>query len=227
MGITGGIASGKSYVCHQLEAAGHPVFYCDDEAKRIIRTAPAVRRELSALVGPEVYTPEGQLNKPVLSAWLCRGQRQAHQVNAIVHPRVAEAFAARAAALEAAALATALEATAQKMLDLGAAAQEMPDLPADALTRILQASSREIDIATLAALPRGRVLFMECALLFEAAFDRFVHRSVLVHVRRETQLRRLMARGSGIDRAGAEAWIDLQMGEEEKMARADFWLDND
>ena len=45
IGITGGIASGKSYVCSQLEAAGHSVFYCDAEAKRIIRTEPAVRRE--------------------------------------------------------------------------------------------------------------------------------------------------------------------------------------
>lgn len=36
IGITGGIGSGKSYVCHQLEQAGHRIFYCDDEAKRII-----------------------------------------------------------------------------------------------------------------------------------------------------------------------------------------------
>ena len=46
LGLTGGIGSGKSYVCRQLEAAGHPVFYCDDEAKHIIRTDEAVRREL-------------------------------------------------------------------------------------------------------------------------------------------------------------------------------------
>ena len=96
VGITGGIGSGKSYVCRQLEAAGHPVFYCDDEAKRIIRTDAAVRRELSAVVGSEVYDAGGRLVKSVLAAWLCRGRDYAARVDAIVHPRVAAAFRERA-----------------------------------------------------------------------------------------------------------------------------------
>lgn len=91
-GITGGIGSGKSYVCRLLEEAGCPVFYCDDEAKRIIATHPVVRRELTALVGPGVYDADGKLQKKTLSAWICSGTEKAEQVNAIVHPRVAEAF---------------------------------------------------------------------------------------------------------------------------------------
>lgn len=90
--ITGGIGSGKSFYCRQLEQAGFPIFYCDDEAKRIIRTSEAVRRELCALVGADVYDAEGQLQKPVLAAYICRGKEFAEQVDAIVHPRVAEAF---------------------------------------------------------------------------------------------------------------------------------------
>lgn len=41
-GITGGIGSGKSHVCRMLEARGLPVFYCDTEAKRLIRDRKSV-----------------------------------------------------------------------------------------------------------------------------------------------------------------------------------------
>lgn len=91
-GITGGIGSGKSYVCRLIEQAGGPVFYCDDVAKRIIATDPDVRRQLTTLVGKGVYTSDGHLQKSVLSAWICRGDEAAKQVDAIVHPKVAAAF---------------------------------------------------------------------------------------------------------------------------------------
>lgn len=98
--ITGGIGSGKSFYCRQLQAAGHPIFYCDDEAKRIIRTSEAVKRELSALVGDDVYDAAGTLQKPVLAAYICRGKQYAERVDAIVHPRVAAAFQEWAAVQE-------------------------------------------------------------------------------------------------------------------------------
>jgi len=90
--ITGGIGSGKTYVCRKIAAAGFPVFYCDDEAKRIIRTLPAVRQALTSLISGGVYDAEGRLVKSVLAAYICGSPAQAAQVNAIVHPRVAEAF---------------------------------------------------------------------------------------------------------------------------------------
>ena len=93
-GITGGIASGKSAVCRLLSAAGYPIFYCDDEAKRIIRTDAEVRRELTALVGNDLYDAEGHLVKSVLAAFLCRGGEFSAQVDAIVHPRVRQAYKA-------------------------------------------------------------------------------------------------------------------------------------
>lgn len=90
--VTGGIGSGKSYVCARIAADGHPVFYCDDVAKQIIRTDPAVRSALVALVGSAVYDADGRLVKPVLAAYICGHPEQAARVDAIVHPRVAEAF---------------------------------------------------------------------------------------------------------------------------------------
>lgn len=90
--VTGGIASGKSQVCSVILEAGYPVFFCDDEAKRIIRTDVAVREALTALVGSGLYDAEGRLVKHRLASFLCQGKTAAAQVDAIVHPRVALAF---------------------------------------------------------------------------------------------------------------------------------------
>ena len=40
IGITGGIGSGKSYVCRLLEQRGYAVYDCDSAAKRLIRNSP-------------------------------------------------------------------------------------------------------------------------------------------------------------------------------------------
>lgn len=92
IGITGGIGSGKSYVCRLLEQAGIPIFYTDDEAKRLIRHYRPLQQQLTAIVGPDLYDAEGHLVKSVMAAFLCRGDDYAKQVNRVVHPCVAEAF---------------------------------------------------------------------------------------------------------------------------------------
>lgn len=99
VGITGGIGSGKSYLCRRLEAAGFPVFYCDDEARRLMRTDRALQACLSALVGCELF-PDGILCKPLLREYLHQSPSHAGRVDAIVHPRVARAFTEWCAARE-------------------------------------------------------------------------------------------------------------------------------
>ena len=91
LAITGGIGSGKSFVCHHLEDRGIPVFYCDDVAKQLLRTDAEVQRALSELVGPELFEG-GWLHKNILRDYLHQGSQAADRVNAIVHPRVAAAF---------------------------------------------------------------------------------------------------------------------------------------
>lgn len=92
LGVTGGIGSGKSYVCSILAQQGAPIFYADDAAKQIMRTHSAVQEELCALLGSEVYDAEGHLVKSVVAAYLCQGEAHSQRVNAIVHPRVEEAW---------------------------------------------------------------------------------------------------------------------------------------
>lgn len=93
IGITGGIGSGKSYVCRRLAARGIEVYDCDSAAKRIIATSGAIREALTELIGPSAYV-DGRLNKAVVAAFLLASEANAHAIDAIVHPAVADDFTA-------------------------------------------------------------------------------------------------------------------------------------
>lgn len=83
--ITGGIGSGKSYICRMLEERGIEVFNCDAVAKAIIATDSSVHEELAALI-------DAPLTKDALRRYIHAREDNAARVNAIVHPRVAQAF---------------------------------------------------------------------------------------------------------------------------------------
>ncbi len=109
IGITGGIGSGKSYVCRLLEARGYAVYDCDSAAKRLIRTSPFIRRRLTALIGPQTYfketgdrrqeTGDGSqesgeyfLNKKAVAEFLLESEDNARAIDRIVHPAVFRDF---------------------------------------------------------------------------------------------------------------------------------------
>ncbi len=88
VGITGGIGSGKSFVCRKLESLGFSVYYCDDEAKRLMVSDEVIVGELKKLIGENAYNSDGSLNKKLLSEFLFKNKSNANKVNSIVHPRV-------------------------------------------------------------------------------------------------------------------------------------------
>ena len=83
-GITGGIGSGKSYVCQRLALHGIAVYDCDAAAKRLIRTSPTLQQQLIDLVG--------SLDKAAMSRFLLASEDNQRAVNAIVHPAVFDDF---------------------------------------------------------------------------------------------------------------------------------------
>ena len=89
--ITGGIGSGKSYVCQLLEKHGIKVYDCDAAAKRLMRTSATLRQQLRQLVGPQVYRGS-ILQKRVLAEFLLASEANKQAVNEIVHPAVALDF---------------------------------------------------------------------------------------------------------------------------------------
>lgn len=90
--ITGGIGSGKSYVCRFLEKHGITVYDCDAEAKRLMRTDAELQAGLKKSVGEEVYSADGILQKPVLAQFILTGEANKQAVNDVVHPAVARDF---------------------------------------------------------------------------------------------------------------------------------------
>lgn len=90
--ITGGIGSGKSYICNKLVTLGIPMYNADDEAKRLMISCEGIRKDLTELLGNEVYNPDGSLNKPFLANYLFASPDHIKQINGIVHPRVREDF---------------------------------------------------------------------------------------------------------------------------------------
>jgi len=92
IGITGGIGSGKSYVCRLLEQQGYSVYDCDSAAKRLIVSSPSIRRRLTALIGPHTYLDDGSLNKGAVAAYLLASEAHANDIDRIVHPAVFRDF---------------------------------------------------------------------------------------------------------------------------------------
>ena len=84
IGITGGIGSGKSYVCKRLEARGIQVYDCDNAAKRLMRTSAELQQQLKALVG--------SLEKADIAKFLLESEANAKAIDAIVHPAVFRDF---------------------------------------------------------------------------------------------------------------------------------------
>lgn len=89
--ITGGIGSGKSYVCKRLESYGISVYDCDAAAKRLMRTSSSLKRALCQLVGEDIYI-NNVLQKQVLAKFLLASEANKQAVNDVVHPAVALDF---------------------------------------------------------------------------------------------------------------------------------------
>lgn len=89
--ITGGIGSGKSFVCQLLSQYGIEVYDCDKAAKRLMATDEGLKAALRKLVGEDVYV-DGKLHKQVLAKYLLASDEHKRSVNDIVHPAVARDF---------------------------------------------------------------------------------------------------------------------------------------
>lgn len=90
--ITGGIGSGKSFVCRELQRRGIDVYDCDAAAKRLMRSDVELQQRLRRLVGEDVYSADGTLQKPVLARFLLASEANKLAINDVVHPAVARDF---------------------------------------------------------------------------------------------------------------------------------------
>jgi dephospho-CoA kinase len=85
IGLTGGIGSGKSTVARIFEVLGIPVYYADQEAKRIMNENEQVIKQVSALFGEGAYV-NNSLNRPFIASLVFGNKENLDRLNAIVHP---------------------------------------------------------------------------------------------------------------------------------------------
>ena len=91
VGITGNIGSGKSYVCKSFESLGIPVFYSDDETKKLY-LIPSVKELIINRFGNEVYFEDGTLNKKLLSYHLFKNEEAMQFIESVLYPALNQRF---------------------------------------------------------------------------------------------------------------------------------------
>ncbi|HEX5769350.1 MAG TPA: dephospho-CoA kinase [Nocardioidaceae bacterium] len=99
VGLTGGVASGKSTVSAMLRDLGAVVVDADLLAREVVAPGTEGLAEIVAAFGDKVLTPEGELDRPAMGAIVFGDEEARRRLEAIIHPRVRQ----RSAELEAAA----------------------------------------------------------------------------------------------------------------------------
>ncbi|MCY4159053.1 MAG: dephospho-CoA kinase [Bacteroidetes bacterium] len=94
LGVTGGIGSGKTTVCGYLRELGAVIFEADLIARELMESSIHVREEIIQAFGGMSYRSNGFLNRPWLAGQVFGDESKLQRLNAIVHPRVGEAFEA-------------------------------------------------------------------------------------------------------------------------------------
>jgi len=90
LGLTGGIASGKSAVAAMLREMGFAVLDADGLAHKLIEPGQPAYAEVLKEFGPSIVDPSGRVDRAKLGAIVFADQAKLDRLNAIVHPRVAE-----------------------------------------------------------------------------------------------------------------------------------------
>jgi dephospho-CoA kinase len=90
LGLTGGIASGKSAVAAMLREMGFAVLDADSLAHRLIEPGQPAFTEVLQEFGQAVVAADGRVDRTKLSAIVFADRARLDRLNAIVHPRVAE-----------------------------------------------------------------------------------------------------------------------------------------
>lgn len=97
VGLTGGVASGKSTVSVMLADLGAVVIDADLLAREVVEPGTDGLAEIVTAFGPGVLTAEGALDRPAVGTLVFADEAKRRTLEAIIHPRVRE----RGAELEA------------------------------------------------------------------------------------------------------------------------------
>lgn len=176
IGLTGGVATGKSTIAKRFAELGAAVFDADRFAREAVEAGQPALEEIRARFGEKVIASDGSLDRKALGAIVFRDAKARRDLEAIVHPRVRER-----------------------------------------MRRSLEELRRQ---------GYGGVVILEIPLLFESQGSlELVDRVLVVYAPWSMQVERLMRRNQ-LSREEAILRVDAQLPIDEKVARADYVVDN-
>jgi dephospho-CoA kinase len=92
LGLTGGIASGKSAVAAMLREMGFAVLDADSLAHKLMEPGHPAYEEIAREFGAVIVDSTGRIDRAKLAALVFADRAKLDRLNAIVHPRVKEAL---------------------------------------------------------------------------------------------------------------------------------------
>ena len=101
VGLTGGIATGKSTVSKILRELGGVVLDADVLAREVVEPGQPALEAIVREFGPEVLAPDGRLDRKKVAAIVFAAPEKRKQLESLTHPAIRERFLAHLAELEA------------------------------------------------------------------------------------------------------------------------------
>jgi dephospho-CoA kinase len=98
VGLTGGIASGKSTAAKFFGALGVPILDSDQIARDVVEPGQPPLERLVERFGPAILTPDGHLDRPALRDIVFSDPRARADLEALTHPAIGSAMEAQSAA---------------------------------------------------------------------------------------------------------------------------------
>jgi len=94
VGLTGGIATGKSMVDTALRELGARIIDADVLAREVVEPGEPALAEIAAEFGPGALGPDGRLDRKALGAIVFADPERRRKLEAMTHPRIRERFLA-------------------------------------------------------------------------------------------------------------------------------------
>lgn len=88
VGLTGGLASGKSFVASEFERLGCAVLQADQLGHEVLAEDADARKEIVREFGTDVLADDGTIDRKALATKVFSDRQRLERLNAIVHPRV-------------------------------------------------------------------------------------------------------------------------------------------
>jgi dephospho-CoA kinase len=89
VGLTGGVATGKSTVANMFKKCGAPVIDADLLARQVVQPGKPAWRAIVRVFGKTILNPDRSLNRQALGSIVFRNPKKRQQLERIIHPRVA------------------------------------------------------------------------------------------------------------------------------------------